>query len=61
MKMPTTATADYLRLVLTAKVYDVAVETPLQVAPLLSERLSNGVSVLLKREDLQPVFSFKIR
>lgn len=61
MKMPTTATTDYLRLILTAKVYDVAVETPLQVAPLLSERLSNGVSVLLKREDLQPVFSFKIR
>ncbi|WP_137311767.1 pyridoxal-phosphate dependent enzyme, partial [Staphylococcus aureus] len=40
-------------------VYDVAVETPLQVAPQLSQRLGNRV--LLKREDLQPVFSFKIR
>ncbi|MFX8945857.1 pyridoxal-phosphate dependent enzyme, partial [Acinetobacter baumannii] len=45
--------------ILAALVYDVAVETPLQVAPQLSQRLGNRV--LLKREDLQPVFSFKIR
>lgn len=45
--------------ILTSRVYDVAVETPLQTARQLSERLGN--SILLKREDLQPVFSFKIR
>ncbi|MEI7447451.1 MAG: threonine ammonia-lyase, biosynthetic, partial [Burkholderiales bacterium] len=45
--------------ILTARVYDVAQETPLERAPALSERLSN--TVLLKREDLQPVFSFKLR
>ncbi|XP_047332193.1 threonine dehydratase 1 biosynthetic, chloroplastic-like [Impatiens glandulifera] len=50
---------DYLTNVLTSKVYDVAVESPLQYAPKLSERM--GVKVLLKREDLQPVFSFKLR
>lgn len=50
---------DYLKKILTARVYDVAVETPLEPAPLLSERLNNRV--LLKREDLQPVFSFKVR
>ena len=50
---------DYLRLILTARVYDVAIETPLQKACNLSDRLSN--TVLLKREDLQPVFSFKLR
>jgi threonine dehydratase len=50
---------DYLRLILTAKVYDVAIESPLDPAPILSKRLGN--TVLLKREDLQPVFSFKIR
>jgi threonine dehydratase len=50
---------DYLRLILTAQVYDVAEETPLQRAPLLSDRL--GCHVLLKREDLQPVFYFKVR
>ena len=50
---------DYLTRILTAKVYDVAVETPLELAPLLSARIGNRV--LLKREDLQPVFSFKIR
>ena len=49
----------YLRRILNARVYDVAVETPLDVAPQLSARL--GVTVLLKREDLQPVFSFKLR
>jgi len=50
---------DYLRRILTADVYDVAIETPLDHAPVLSERTGNRV--LLKREDLQPVFSFKIR
>lgn len=50
---------DYLRRVLTARVYDVARETPLDVAPKLSRRL--GCKVLLKREDTQPVFSFKLR
>ena len=48
-----------LRDVLTSRVYDVARETPLDKAPRLSERLDN--EVLLKREDLQPVFSFKLR
>ena len=50
---------DYLQKILTAKVYDVAVETPLELAPTLSRRLGNRV--LLKREDEQPVFSFKLR
>lgn len=50
---------NYLEKTLKAKVYDVAVETPLDAAPRLSRRLANRV--LLKREDLQPVFSFKIR
>ncbi len=50
---------DYLRRILNARVYDVAIETPLEFAPDLSRRLGN--SVLLKREDLQEVFSFKIR
>ncbi|KAI9227568.1 MAG: tryptophan synthase beta subunit-like PLP-dependent enzyme [Piptocephalis tieghemiana] len=50
---------DYLRLILTAQVYDVARETPLTQAPNLSTRL--GRNVLLKREDMQPVFSFKCR
>jgi threonine dehydratase len=48
-----------LRLILTSRVYDVAHETPLEPAPRLSRRLRN--EVLLKREDLQPVFSFKLR
>ena len=43
----------YLTSILTSKVYDVAVESPLELAPKLSERL--GVNVWLKREDLQPV------
>lgn len=51
--------SDYLIRILTASVYDVAVETPLEPARSLSGRLKNRV--LLKREDLQPVFSFKIR
>ncbi len=50
---------DYLRKILTAKVYDVARETELEVASHLSERIKN--KVLLKREDNQPVFSFKLR
>ncbi len=51
--------ADYLRRILNARVYDVAIESPLEPAPHLSERLGN--QVLLKREDMQPVFSFKLR
>ena len=51
--------ADYLRRILTARVYDVAIETDLDPAPNLSRRL--GCKVLLKREDSQPVFSFKLR
>ncbi len=51
--------SDYLIRILTASVYDVAVETPLEPARILSRRLNNNI--LLKREDLQPVFSFKIR
>ena len=50
---------DYLERILTARVYDVAVETPLERAPNLSARLNN--TLLLKREDMQPVFSFKLR
>jgi threonine dehydratase len=50
---------DLLRLILTSRVYDVAEETPLEPAARLSQRLGN--EVLLKREDLQRVFSFKIR
>lgn len=50
---------DYLKRILTSKVYDVALETPLEVAPNLSARLAN--TVWLKREDTQPVFSFKLR
>jgi threonine dehydratase len=51
--------ADYLQRILTARVYDVARETPLELAKSLSRRLGNPV--LLKREDQQPVFSFKLR
>ncbi len=51
--------ADYLRAILTARVYDVARETALERAPQLSER--TGCTVLLKREDEQPAFSFKVR
>ncbi|MCH9837286.1 MAG: threonine ammonia-lyase, biosynthetic [Ilumatobacter sp.] len=50
---------DYLPRILNAHVYDVAIETPLEPAPDLSRRLDNRV--LLKREDLQEVFSFKLR
>src|ERR1700676_3691224 len=52
-------TDDYLQRVLKARVYDVAIESPLDDAPRLSRRLGNRV--MLKREDLQPVFSFKLR
>lgn len=52
-------TTDYLRRILGARVYEVAHETPLERAPGLSQRL--GCEVLLKREDTQPVFSFKVR
>jgi len=50
---------DYLQKILTAKVYDVAIESALDLAPTLSRRIGNRV--LLKREDQQPVFSFKLR
>lgn len=56
---------DYLRMVLTANVYKVAVETPLTILSTLSDRLlrtsGSCVELYIKREDLQPVFSFKIR
>ena len=51
--------ADYLKKILTARVYDVAVESALQPARALSKRLHN--TVLLKREDQQSVHSFKLR
>ena len=57
-RAPRTA-ADYLKKILTARVYDVAVESALEPARQLSRRLGN--TVLLKREDQQPVFSFKLR
>ena len=50
---------DYLKRILTARVYDVARESALEPAPALSAR--TGLRVLLKREDSQPVFSFKLR
>ncbi len=50
---------DYVRKILGARVYDVAIDSPLDAMPRLSKRLNN--SVLIKREDLQPVFSFKLR
>jgi threonine dehydratase len=49
----------YIKRILNARVYDVARETPVDDAPLLSSRL--GAQVMLKREDLQPIFSFKCR
>lgn len=51
--------SDYLERILKARVYDVAQETPLDYAQNLSRRLNNRV--YLKREDMQPVFSFKLR
>jgi threonine dehydratase len=56
---PAPSAQDYLKRILTARVYDVAVETSLDPARTLSRRLGN--QVLLKREDQQPVFSFKLR
>ncbi|MEJ7138538.1 threonine ammonia-lyase, biosynthetic [Amphibiibacter pelophylacis] len=50
---------DYLQRILTARVYDVARETPLDFAPQLSAKI--GQNMWLKREDCQPVFSFKLR
>lgn len=49
----------YIKKILDARVYDVAIETPIDAATLLSKRFNN--TILLKREDLQPVFSFKLR
>jgi threonine dehydratase len=51
--------ASYVERILRARVYDVAIESPLDHAPRLSRRLGN--QVFFKREDLQPVFSFKLR
>ena len=50
---------DYLEKILNARVYDVAIESPLELAGNLSARIGNRI--LLKREDMQPVFSFKLR
>src|SRR5689334_12625430 len=50
---------EYVKKILCARVYDVASETPLDEARFLSKRFDNRI--LLKREDLQPVFSFKLR
>ena len=52
-------TIDYLQKILTARVYDVAIESPLDIAPTLSQRMDNRI--YLKREDMQSVFSFKLR
>ncbi len=49
----------YIKKILSANVYDVAIESPLHIAPFLSERMENNIWV--KREDKQPVYSFKIR
>jgi threonine dehydratase len=52
-------TTDYLKKIITARVYDVASETPLELANTLSQRLENRI--YFKREDMQSVFSFKLR
>ena len=57
--LTTTNTPDYLRLILTSKVYEILKETPLVLAANLSAKLGN--QIWFKREDLQEVFSFKIR
>ena len=57
--MPTTSPPDYLERILNARVYDLAIETPLDLAVNLSARVRNRIH--LKREDMQPVFSFKLR
>ena len=59
MRKRATKNDGYLEKILTAKVYDVAIESPLELAPAISRRTGNHV--LLKREDKQPVFSFKLR
>ncbi len=59
MSLASPVRPDYLEKILNARVYDVAVESPLDFAPNLSARAGNRV--LLKREDMQPVFSFKLR
>ena len=56
---PARTAPDYLKKILTARVYDVAIESPLDPARSLSRRVGN--TVWLKREDKQPVFSFKLR
>jgi len=58
-KLRDSITTEYLKRILTARVYDVAIESPLELAPGLSRRVNNPV--YLKREDQQPVFSFKLR
>src|SRR3569832_2225963 len=55
----TIMTTDYLKKILTARVYDVAIESPLEFAPTLSARTGNRI--YFKREDMQSVFSFKLR
>ena len=50
---------NYIKKILNADIYDLVIKTPVDQAPLLSQRLNNHV--MLKREDLQPVFSFKLR
>ena len=57
--MSVAMTDTYIERILRARVYDVATESPLESAPRLSRRIGN--TVLLKREDMQPVFSFKLR
>ena len=57
--MPNQMRNNYLERILTAQVYDVAIESPLELAPNLSARLNN--QLFLKREDMQEVFSFKVR
>lgn len=52
-------TIDYLQKILTARVYDVAIETPLDIANILSKKMQNRI--YFKREDMQSVFSFKLR
>jgi threonine dehydratase len=59
VKHGSASVGDYLQRILVAPVYDVAVETELEEAPRLSARLGNRL--LLKREDTQPIFSFKLR
>jgi threonine dehydratase len=58
-KSPDTMPQSYIKRILSARVYDVAIESPIDEAPQLSARFGNRV--LLKREGLQPIFSFKLR